>query len=77
MTLIQTWLLVGLHRLLLEKRSQLLVAAGFDAALGDQLGGCFVTPTCYAHMAHMLSPLANGKVVVCLEVSRGTGYVLA
>lgn len=45
------------------------VAAGFDAAIGDQLGGCFVTPTCYAHMAHMLSPLAGGKLVVCLEVS--------
>ncbi|KAL8996148.1 MAG: hypothetical protein Q9188_006635 [Gyalolechia gomerana] len=45
-----------------------IIAAGFDAAVGDQLGGCFVTPTCYAHMAHMLSPLANGKLVVCLEV---------
>lgn len=44
-----------------------IIAAGFDAAVGDQLGGCFVTPTCYAHMAHMLSPLANGKLVVCLE----------
>ncbi|KAI4140169.1 MAG: hypothetical protein LQ341_003942, partial [Variospora aurantia] len=46
-----------------------IIAAGFDAAIGDQLGGCFVTPTCYAHMAHMLSPLADGKLVVCLEVS--------
>lgn len=46
------------------------VAAGFDAAIGDQLGGCFVTPTCYAHMTHMLSPLAGGKLVVCLEVSQ-------
>ncbi|KAL8944947.1 MAG: hypothetical protein Q9216_000108 [Gyalolechia sp. 2 TL-2023] len=44
-----------------------IIAAGFDAAVGDQLGGCFVTPTCYAHMAHMLSPLASGKLVVCLE----------
>lgn len=44
------------------------VAAGFDAAQGDQLGGCFVTPPCYAHMTHMLMSLANGKVVVCLEV---------
>jgi len=25
-----------------------LVAAGFDAAAGDELGGCFVTPPCYA-----------------------------
>ncbi|KAL8834659.1 MAG: hypothetical protein Q9170_003661 [Blastenia crenularia] len=44
-----------------------IIAAGFDAAVGDQLGGCFVTPPCYAHMAHMLCPLANGKLVVCLE----------
>ncbi|KAL9033688.1 MAG: hypothetical protein Q9180_005813, partial [Flavoplaca navasiana] len=49
------------------------VAAGFDAAVGDQLGGCFVTPTCYAHMTHMLMSLANGKLVVCLE----GGYNLA
>jgi histone deacetylase 6 len=45
-----------------------LVAAGFDAAAGDELGGCFVTPACYAHMTHMLTTLAGGKVAVCLEV---------
>ena len=44
------------------------VAAGFDAAEGDQLGGCFVTPACYAQMTHMLMSLAQGKLVVCLEV---------
>lgn len=44
------------------------VASGFDAAVGDELGGCFVTPSCYAHMTHMLMSLANGKVSVCLEV---------
>ncbi|GLA28908.1 histone deacetylase hda1 [Aspergillus niger] len=43
------------------------VASGFDAAAGDELGGCFVTPSCYAHMTHMLMTLANGKVAVCLE----------
>jgi histone deacetylase 6 len=47
------------------------VAAGFDAAAGDELGGCFVTPPCYAHMTHMLMSLAGGKIAVCLEVSRG------
>ena len=47
----------------------LVVAAGFDAAAGDQLGGCFVTPACYAHMTHMLMSLADGKLVVVLEVS--------
>ncbi|KAL2041750.1 hypothetical protein N7G274_005534 [Stereocaulon virgatum] len=44
-----------------------IIAAGFDAADGDQLGGCFVTPACYAQMTHMLMGLAQGKLVVCLE----------
>ncbi|KAH8904003.1 hypothetical protein BR93DRAFT_158794 [Coniochaeta sp. PMI_546] len=44
-----------------------IISAGFDAAAGDELGGCFVTPTCYAHMTHMLMSLAGGKVAVCLE----------
>ncbi|XP_060619126.2 histone deacetylase 6 isoform X1 [Anolis sagrei] len=44
-----------------------LVSAGFDAARGDPLGGCLVTPECYAHMTHLLLGLAGGKVVVVLE----------
>jgi histone deacetylase 6 len=44
-----------------------VISAGFDAADGDELGGCFVTPECYAHMTHMLMSLADGKVAVCLE----------
>ncbi|EAA59664.1 hypothetical protein AN8042.2 [Aspergillus nidulans FGSC A4] len=44
-----------------------IIASGFDAAAGDTLGGCFVTPACYAHMTHMLMTLAQGKVAVCLE----------
>lgn len=44
-----------------------IVAAGFDAAKDDELGGCFVTPACYSHMTHMLMSLADGKVAVCLE----------
>lgn len=44
-----------------------VIAAGFDAADGDELGGCFVSPACYAHMTHMLMSLADGKVAVCLE----------
>ncbi|KAI1139775.1 putative histone deacetylase A [Hypoxylon sp. FL0543] len=44
-----------------------IISAGFDAADGDELGGCFVTPACYAHMTHMLMSLAGGKVAVCLE----------
>ena len=45
------------------------VSAGFDAADGDELGECHVTPAGYAHMTHMLSALAGGKMVVALEVS--------
>ena len=35
-------------------------------------GGYGVTPPCYGHMTHMLKALANGKLVVVLEVSRDT-----
>jgi histone deacetylase 6 len=45
-----------------------IVSAGFDAAAGDPLGGCEVTPAGYAHMTHMLMPLAEGKLVLVLEV---------
>ncbi|KAI0181843.1 putative histone deacetylase A [Hypoxylon sp. FL1284] len=44
-----------------------IISAGFDAADGDELGGCFVTPPCYAHMTASLMTLAAGKVAVCLE----------
>jgi histone deacetylase 6 len=44
-----------------------IISAGFDAAEGDLLGGCHITPAGYAHMAHMLKSLANGRVCVCLE----------
>lgn len=47
---------------------QFSVSAGFDAAEGDDLGGCHVSPGCYAHMTHMLVSLAGGKVVAALEV---------
>jgi histone deacetylase 6 len=44
-----------------------IISAGFDAAEGDMLGGCHVSPAGYSHMTHMLMSLANGKVVACLE----------
>ncbi|XP_075440655.1 protein deacetylase HDAC6 isoform X2 [Ascaphus truei] len=44
-----------------------LVSAGFDAARGDPLGGCQVTPEGYAHMTHLLMGLAGGRVVLVLE----------
>lgn len=44
-----------------------LVSAGFDAAIGDPLGGCKVTPEGYGLFTHWLSALAGGRVLVCLE----------
>ncbi len=37
-----------------------IILAGFDAATGDPLGACFVSPGCYACMTRMLMPLAGG-----------------
>lgn len=44
-----------------------LVSAGFDAAIGDPLGGCKVTPEAYGYFTHWLSSLANGRIILCLE----------
>uniref|UniRef100_A0A2M4BB43 Protein deacetylase HDAC6 n=1 Tax=Anopheles marajoara TaxID=58244 RepID=A0A2M4BB43_9DIPT len=44
-----------------------LVSAGFDAAIGDPLGGCRVTPEAYGYFTQWLSSLAGGRVIVCLE----------
>ena len=35
---------------------------------GDDLGECYATPAGHAHMTNMLYSLANGRVVVVLEV---------
>ncbi|CAN2389209.1 polyubiquitinated misfolded protein transport [Pristimantis euphronides] len=64
--------LLAFHRIVMpiayEFNPQLvLVSAGFDAARGDPLGGCHVSPEGYAHMTHLLMGLAGGKVVVVLE----------
>lgn len=53
------------------------VSAGFDAAEGDELGECKVTPAAYAHMTHQLMALAEGKVVVALEVRSKHSHSLA
>ena len=44
-----------------------LVSSGFDAARGDPLGGCKISPEFYGFMTHHLRTLANGKIVVALE----------
>ncbi|XP_041457920.1 histone deacetylase 6-like isoform X2 [Lytechinus variegatus] len=43
------------------------ISAGFDAAKGDPLGNCLVSPEGYGHMTHMLSSLAGGRVITVLE----------
>ncbi|PNW76576.1 hypothetical protein CHLRE_11g467706v5 [Chlamydomonas reinhardtii] len=44
-----------------------IVAAGFDAADGDPLGGCKVSPEGYGWMTERLLQFAGGKVVLALE----------
>jgi acetoin utilization deacetylase AcuC-like enzyme len=43
------------------------ISSGFDAARGDWIGDFDVTPAGYSLMAHQLSSLASGRVVVALE----------
>ena len=44
-----------------------IISCGFDAAEGDPLGRYRITPAGYAHMTHLLSGLANGKLIVAME----------
>ncbi|KAH7366193.1 hypothetical protein KP509_18G066800 [Ceratopteris richardii] len=44
-----------------------IISAGFDAAKGDPLGGCQVTPLGYAYMTQMLYSLMKGKILAVLE----------
>lgn len=44
-----------------------IISAGFDAARGDPLGGCQVTPFGFAYMTKMLSDLFKRKLLVILE----------
>ena len=53
----------------------LAVSAGFDAADGDVLGECHVSPGGFAHMTHMLSCLAGGKLAVALEVGHQSAMI--
>ncbi|KAJ4887802.1 hypothetical protein Rs2_27550 [Raphanus sativus] len=45
----------------------ILISAGFDAAIGDPLGGCSVTPYGYSVMLEKLKEFAQGKIVMALE----------
>ncbi|CAH2354987.1 histone deacetylase Hda1p [[Candida] railenensis] len=44
-----------------------IVSAGFDAADGDIIGGCHVSPAGYGQMTHMLKAIERGKMCVVLE----------
>ncbi|CAE7026317.1 Hdac6 [Symbiodinium natans] len=44
-----------------------LISAGFDAAPGDPLGGCIVTPNGFYEITKRLMGLANGRVVLAQE----------
>ena len=45
----------------------ILVASGFDAAVGDPLGDFHVTPAMFGIMTHMLRAFANGRTLLVLE----------
>ncbi|CAA6657386.1 unnamed protein product [Spirodela intermedia] len=44
-----------------------LISGGFDAAIGDPLGGCCVTPRGYSIMTKKLMRFAQGKIMMALE----------
>ncbi|XP_063053206.1 polyamine deacetylase HDAC10 [Engraulis encrasicolus] len=44
-----------------------LVCAGFDSAIGDPEGRMNATPEIFAHLTHLLMPLAGGKLCAVLE----------
>jgi acetoin utilization deacetylase AcuC-like enzyme len=66
LSLVSIWRHVGTGKH--DSLTHLAVSAGFDAADGDILGECHVSPGGFAHMTHMLSCLAGGKLAVALEV---------
>lgn len=49
------------------KPDLVIVSAGFDAAVGDPIGECMVTPDGFAHMTHLLRGLAGGRMMLVLE----------
>lgn len=44
-----------------------IISCGFDAAEGDPIGDYHISPSCYAHMTHLLMALSNGRVMLSLE----------
>ena len=64
--------LAAWHRLILPVATEFrpsiaIISAGFDAAIGDPLGGCRVSPAGYAQMTAMTMSLCAGRVMLLLE----------
>lgn len=58
-----------------------IISAGFDAAEGDPIGGCHLTPECYAHMAAQLQLVAPTVALLeggynLVSTAKGTEAVL-
>ena len=53
----------------------IIVSAGFDAADGDPIGECRVTPECFAHMTSLLKAIA--PLVLLLEGGYNLGSTAA
>ncbi|GFP87443.1 histone deacetylase 5 [Phtheirospermum japonicum] len=45
----------------------IIISAGFDAAIGDPLGGCRVSPYGFSILLEKLMEFAGGKIVMALE----------
>ncbi|GJV50831.1 histone deacetylase 5 [Tanacetum coccineum] len=45
----------------------ILISAGFDAAIGDPLGGCRITPNGYGILLKKLMEFSSGKIIMALE----------
>ncbi|VDL91694.1 unnamed protein product [Schistocephalus solidus] len=64
--------------LLYEFRPELtFIAAGFDAARGDHLGGFGVSPECFGHMTHLLTAIATLNPSTDGSGSHRGGLILA
>lgn len=64
--------ITAMHRIILPICDEFnpdlcIISSGFDAAEGDPIGCCHVSPEGYAYMTHMMKMLCDGKLVVCLE----------
>lgn len=44
-----------------------IISSGFDAAEGDFIGQCHLSPNAYGYLTHMMKVLANGNLAVVME----------